>query len=1081
MKPLVVYKASAGSGKTFTLATEYIKLLIRNPQSFRSTLAVTFTNKATEEMKTRILSQLYGIWKQLPDSDGYMNEVTSKLGIDSSVASRQAGIALSYLIHNYNYFHVETIDAFFQTVLRNLARELDLTANLRIELNDWQVEEQAVDSLIESLSTTSIMLQWLINYIESNINDNKSWNVIGQIKSFGRTIFKEYYKKASKELNERAAEKDFFVNYMKRLRSMRTDAKKRMASFADEFERITATAGLTTSSYAGKQRGISSYFNKLRGDDFSDANCQTATLEKCLDNAENWASKSSADRQTIVSLADSTLIPLLRQAEDMRSKQWRLYMSADVTLRHLDKLRLLNGIESKVRELNNEANRFLLSDTQYLLHSLIKDTDSPFIFEKIGSRLEHIMIDEFQDTSDIQWQNFLILLKECMSRAEEDKDVMRNLIVGDVKQSIYRWRSGDWRLLNGIHKHFDYPDDELDVRSLQTNYRSERNIINFNNAFFTTAVDLEYDTESEINQDSASELKSAYSDVCQCVPAKRGTEGYVKITMFDSEEYDETMLDSIVDTVDTLVEAGARLKDIAILIRYNKHIPTIAEHFMERRPEYKLVSDEAFRLDASMAVNIIMLALRVLDNPADVLSKAGLVMAYQRKVLKNVISDAELSKGHNTDVVLDKLLPEAFINHRSDLLKRPLFDIVEEIYALFNLDVFEDQSAYISAFYDKVSAFITDNTGNLSAFISEWDESICSKNIQSDETDGIRLISIHKSKGLEFDHVVIPYCDWMLENLRGNTLWCEPGEEPFNALPIAPVDYSSKLLETIYSDDYRNEHLQNTVDNLNLLYVAFTRAGKNLFVMGKQKGARTRSELISKCLTRLCDKLDGSTLIEAENEGDPMVFEYGSLCLGCEKEEKSSDNVFLRKVDRRSVRFESFKTSVKFRQSNKSRDFIENDDTENEQKTYIKMGNILHNLFSQIRTTDDIDGVIRKLEFDGVLYDKDITAERMRSTLTKRLEDERVADWFDPHWTLFNECSILFVDPETKAVVERRPDRVITDGHEMKVIDFKFGKPRDDYHNQVRGYMSLLKTMGYDNVSGYLWYVYSNKIEEVIV
>jgi len=1079
MKPLTVYKASAGSGKTFRLATEYIKLLIRDPQSFRGILAVTFTNKATEEMKLRILSQLYGIWKQLPDSEHYIREVTEGLDVMREMAAQRAGMALSHLIHNYNYFQVETIDAFFQTVLRNLAREMDLTANLRIELNDWQVEEQAVDAIIESLNEKSVMLRWLINYIETNIDDNKSWNVIGQIKTFGRTIFKEYYKTASKVLNDRTSQKDFFGNYVSGLRAVKAEAKKRMETYADEFEHATAEAGLSSDSYSGKQRGISSYFRKLKSEDFSDANCLNTTVAKCLENADNWASKTSPERATIVALAERTLVNLLRNAEDERPKQWKLYLSADVTLRHLDKLRLLDSIESKVRKLNSDANRFLLSDTQYLLHTLIKGSDSPFIFEKIGSRLEHVMIDEFQDTSRTQWQNFKILLQECMSHAADDRDTVRNLIVGDVKQSIYRWRSGDWRLLNNIKEQFTASDTNLDIRSLRVNHRSERNIIEFNNTFFTIAARLESEMEKELTGSSHSELTTAYEDVCQDIPDGKPSQGYVRITMFDREEYDETMLDSIIDTVDRLVASGVMLSDIAILIRYNKHIPTIAGHFMMRKPEYKIVSDEAFRLDASMAITTIMQALRVLNNPDDMLSKAALAIIYQRKILHNNVSESDILHIGDADNALDGFLPNGFVNGRDALLKKPLYDIIEEIYELFDLKNIEDQGAYLCAFYDNVMSFISENAGNLDSFIREWDEKLCSKNIQSDDNDGIRLISIHKSKGLEFDNVIIPYCDWMLENTRGMTIWCAPTVEPFNQLPVVPVDYSKKLTETIYSDDYKNEYLQNTVDNLNLLYVAFTRARRNLFVMGAKDGTRTRSALLNASLPEINKRLKGSLLTEGSGAGDPTVFEFGSLITNKKEKETASDNVFNSIVVKKHIPFCTFKMSVEFKQSNKSHDFIENNDAENEQKTYIKMGSILHNLFSKIRTTADIDMVLRQLEFEGVLYDNDITAERMRETLAKRLQDKRVADWFSPRWTLFNECSILFIDPVSGNMTERRPDRVITDGNEMKVIDFKFGHPRIEYKDQVRQYMNLLESMGYANVSGYLWFVYTNEIIEV--
>ena len=240
VRPLTVYKASAGSGKTFTLATEYISLLVENPMSYCTILAVTFTNKATEEMKMRILSQLYGIWKQLPDSDNYLKVVQEKTGLDTKVISERAGISLSNLLNNYNYFRVETIDTFFQSVMRNMARELDLTTNLRIGLNDVQVEELAVDQLIADLSTTDAMLQWILRYIMENISDDKSWNVIGQIKQFGRHIFSDAYKNVSHTLEEKLAEPGFFDQYTTRLRELRQSAGERMKQFADTFLSMTS-------------------------------------------------------------------------------------------------------------------------------------------------------------------------------------------------------------------------------------------------------------------------------------------------------------------------------------------------------------------------------------------------------------------------------------------------------------------------------------------------------------------------------------------------------------------------------------------------------------------------------------------------------------------------------------------------------------------------------------------------------------------------------------------------------------------------------------------------------------------------
>ena len=483
-KPLTVYKASAGSGKTFTLATEYIRLIVENPLSYRNILAVTFTNKATEEMKMRILSQLYGIWKRLPDSSSYIQKIQELTELPPELISERAGIGLANLLHNYNYFRVETIDTFFQSVLRNMARELDLTTNLRIGLNDYQVEEIAVDQLIADLSTTDVMLQWILKYIMENISDDKSWNIISQIKRFGRTIFRDEYKEVSRDLETKMNEEGFFDNYTAQLRELRKSALERMKEIGESFFDTLEAEGLTTDDLIQKNRGISSFFNKLRDGNF-DSSIENTTVANHLEAPEKWCTKTNPKKELIYSLAEGTLGDILRYAVEERPRQYKIYKSADLTLRHLNQLRLLGNIEAKVHQLNQTANRFLLSDTQQLLHSLIDGNDSPFIFEKIGTQLEHVMIDEFQDTSTIQWQNFRVLLDEAMSHEGGS-----NLIVGDVKQSIYRWRSGDWRLLNDIEKQFN--SQQIKMLTLQTNYRSQRNIITFNNHFFQKAVELEY-------------------------------------------------------------------------------------------------------------------------------------------------------------------------------------------------------------------------------------------------------------------------------------------------------------------------------------------------------------------------------------------------------------------------------------------------------------------------------------------------------------------------------------------------------------------------------------------------------------
>lgn len=1066
-KPLVVYKASAGSGKTFTLAIEYIKLLVDNPYKYRNILAVTFTNKATEEMKMRILSQLYGIWKQLPDSKAYTAAVCSQLDISTAIASKNAGIALELLLHNYNYFRVETIDSFFQSVLRNLARELDLTANLRIGLNDRQVEELAVDKIIEELNANAEVLQWIMKYINESISDDKSWNIISRVKSFGRNIFQDFYKSQSHLLKEKINEKNFFENYTRELQKEQNEAAERMSEIAEAFIETIVAEGLSINDFSYKLTGVAGFFMKLKACDF-DESIVSKRVSECLLDSTKWVKKTHPRHDEIVDLVDSTLQPMLKLAVDERERQWKRYKSANLTLVHLNQLRLLTTIEKKVRSLNEEANRFLLSDTQHLLNSIINDNDSPFIFEKIGSQLNHVMIDEFQDTGVTQWKNFKVLLEECMSQAET-----MNLIVGDVKQSIYRWRAGDWRLLNNIDDQFSHADERIETRSLDTNYRSTRNIIEFNNEFFTLAKEIEYQTLANDNEEEAKQLITAYKDVCQKVPEQKAKEGYVSVKLLPKEGYNENVLKDILDTVRNLHEQGIPFSKMAILVRENKYIPEVAKFFMDNGNDVHIVSDEAFRLDASLAVNVIVQSLHLLTHPDDAIAKAFLVKAFKIITGGDRLPDNHLLLSTEN---LDNHLPNDFVDKQSELLTTPLYDLAERIYTIFQLDKLDKQSAYVCAFYDQLSKFIEDSTTDIDAFVNEWNETICSKTIQSDEIDGVRMISIHKSKGLEFDNVIIPFCDWTIE--RTDILWCSPTEAPYNELPLVPVNYSSKLKGTVFERDYLSEKLQTYVDNLNLLYVAFTRASKNLFVIGSRQGGNNRSKVIADCLPQLVQNLDGAQLFgDPTTKEEPLIFTFGSLCISGEDKKKATQNVFLGEVLPMSISIERLVPKVEFKQSNKSRDFIDGEDEEEEkQKTYIKIGSVLHQIFSTIRTTDDIDSALQQMKDDGVLYDNVITPEKVRTMLHKRMENEQVKEWFSPKWRLFNECTLIFKDHETGETKERRPDRVMLNGDKIVVLDFKFARERDEHKQQVAEYVKLLGDMGYHNVSGYLWYVYSNKV-----
>ena len=1071
---LLVYKASAGSGKTFTLAVEYIKHLILNPRAYRQILAVTFTNKATAEMKERILQQLYGIWVSDPASEPYLNRIREDLqwkNLSEDDIRLAAGTALQYMLHDYSRFRVETIDSFFQSVMRNLARELELSPNLNIELNNTEVLSDAVDSLIEKLTPSSPVLAWLLDYINERIADDKRWNVSNEIKRFGWNIFDESYIEQGEGLRQQLKAPNTIKLYRNELREMETEALEQMKGFYDQFIGELEAYALTPEDLKGGARGIGSYFRKLRDGRLSDKDTVNATLKNSLDDAKNWATKTSAQKNEIIRLAETSLLPLLQDAETFRPRNNKIVNSCRLSLQHLNKLQLLAHIDEEVRELNREHNRFLLSDTNALLHNLVRDGDSSFVFEKIGANIRNVMIDEFQDTSRMQWDNFKILLLEGLSQGAD------SLIVGDVKQSIYRWRNGDWGILNALgtkDASFPFP---VRVETLKTNRRSETNVIRFNNNLFTAAVEYLNMLHLKGLQEDCHPLQRAYADVAQESP-RTEAKGYIKATFLEPDEehdYTELTILSLGEEVQRLLEAGVKLNDITILVRKNKNIPPIADYF-DKTLHLSVVSDEAFRLDASQAICMLIDALRYLSNPEDKVACASLMMNYESGIKK---------QGGDWDSLLtakpEEALPEAFVTGMETLRLMPLYELLEELFSLFKMKRIEEQDAYLFSFFDAVTEYLQNNSSDLDAFIRYWNETLCNKTIPSGEMDGIRILSIHKSKGLEFHTVLIPFCDWKLENETNNQLiWCSPTEAPFSTLDIVPVNYSSTMAESVYRQNYLDERLQLWVDNLNLLYVAFTRAGKNLIFWCKKGQKGTMSELLANALPQVAAR-EGD-----ENWDEEEPYESGELCPSKYTEtdghlpeaRKVSANRLAQKPDKLPVHMESMRHDIEFRQSNRSADFIQGVDEEESDNRFINRGRLLHTLFSAIETEEDIDNAIDQLVFEGIIG-KPETEESIRELTHHAFSLPQVQDWYSGNWHLFNECDIIW--QERGELHTRRPDRVMMRGNEIVVIDFKFGKQNKKYNKQVQGYMQLLTRMGYlkENIKGYLWYVEEDLIEKV--
>lgn len=1065
---LLIYKASAGSGKTFTLAVEYIKLLVINPCAYRHILAVTFTNKATTEMKERILQQLWGIWQGDDDSSSYLQVLIQRLQeaghpYSQDEIRQRTGDALHRILHDYNRFQVTTIDSFFQTVTRNLARELGIGSNLNIELDTTGVLDEAIDHMIAQLDEHSMELSWILNSIEAKIDDGTRWQVDDELKSFGRHIFDEGFVEKSKRLHEQLKDSNLIQQYQHQLKLLKKETIDRLDEFHQRFVNIMNEHRIfdIDLKYGSSVIG---YFEKIATDKFDDDKLPGKRMEERMHDADSWVNAKSKQKELITKVAHDELMPLLNEAEKCRKKAVVISRSCDLATRYLYQLQLINAIREYVSNENHEKNRFLLADTNQLLANLISDSDSAFIFEKIGANISHIMIDEFQDTSRMQWNNFKPLVDEGLAQGSD------SLIVGDVKQSIYRWRNGDWNILNNMQE--QQSPNRIRIEPLTSNYRSEARIINFNNHLFKQMVE---ELNKQYHEEQGADclpLLNAYSDVEQ-LTMKKKMEGYVKVSFIgkneeDTDSYEEQTIHALGEEVQNLQATGIPLNQMVVLLRSKRQLGNIATWF-DRELHIPVVSNEAFRLDASPAINIIINALRCLSNTDNHIAEAVLMTDYQQLVLKKDIHDLHAL----LTAPIIELLPTGFFERRVELQQMPLYELVEELFNIFSLQEIEQQEAYLFKFYDAVSEYLEDHSSELTAFLLFWEEKLCKQTIPSGETDGIRIMTVHAAKGLEFHTVLVPFCDWTmtLDPLMEQMVWCSPQEAPYNTLDMVPVRYTEKMMQSVFKDDFLRERLQLWVDNLNILYVALTRAERNMIIMSKSDNRKGRiSDLLLSCIPQI------APVLEAKWEDKDTTFEYGNLMGYKAKNEKKSCNLLAQQKQPINIQMVSRHPDMEFRESNRSADFIAGIDEAESSQRFMNRGSILHTLFASIKTKTDIEPAISNLVTEGIVGGM-VSEQEIREEVKRAFDLPEVQPWYDGTWKLFNECEIIWI--EDGDLQQRRPDRVMLRSNEMVVVDFKFGKPKSSYRHQIQNYINLLSRMKYRNITGYLWYVDENKIEKV--
>lgn len=1044
-KNLTVYSASAGSGKTFTLAAHYIAIVLGNPEDYRHTLAVTFTNKATVEMKERILKYLYDLSRGVAATDpnfvAKVKDLLTESGrqLTDEQIQNNAKTVLTAIVHHYGLMHIETIDSFFQKVLRGLAHEMGLSNNLRVELNDEAIEKEAVDHLLDGANDDAYNI--LSTWIHERINEGKSWDYRKDLENFGEEIFKTDYKQIADQIGSMSA--DDFKRLKARLHDEKKEVVKRQKRLIEDIRIRNIEGGKRFRNWLEKMEGY--------------ADKQPLEVSK---TAEEFLSKDDID--TIKELATRM-------------------NSANFTLKHLNELMLLKTIDEKVKQMNKDADRFLLSDTQHLLGKMIgENDDAPFIYEKMGTWLKHVMIDEFQDTGLNQWQNFKVLLKDCMSQNDS-----RNLIVGDVKQSVYRWRDGDWRILSDLHGNHDTENTrglqaQIESKSLVKNFRSRHVVVDWNNRIFPRLQNAiaQHLKENDIaNTANIARLQEAYSDdnTRQETSGKDG--GCVSVTFFsknkenkgnttDSPKENDLICEWTREVLARLQKEGKNdWSDTAILVRKNKEAQLLANYLKETMPEVHAVSSDAFLLSSAWSVKVIIALLRCLAQPRE---KLWLETARQSLGVEKLEAPKEQqSLVETVEYLIREYLPHD--NHEEDLYLMTLMDNVRE--------------------WAKKTRIAT-----IRGFLETWD----GNDTLNVGGKGVVILTIHKSKGLEYDQIIMPFVGQGKKN--GNTLlWAKPNrdETPYDTLPAIPIRSVKELGKSIFADSYLEEQFLEHVDMLNLLYVGFTRAKKNLFLLAKHGGTTQNEgyflhEAIQDMkgdahewnLDGFKEKMQDYYVLETIQWGthDNTTTETSAS----EKKNLPFDMI----SEEEHVEFASSDFSnLKFRQSNKSKDFVAqvSEDGARDWRTYLEHGTLLHKAMESVKTLDDLqrlDDIFDGMAKEGLMNDSETKqrADELKTLLNASFEKHPIIkEWFEKGMRLFNERGIIFRDTEGLLQV-KRPDRVVYDPEkgEMTVVDYKFGENQPTSHEkQVKEYMTLLRGMGYSSVKGYLWYVTNNEIKEV--
>ncbi|MFT6959616.1 MAG: ATP-dependent exoDNAse (exonuclease V) beta subunit [Polaribacter sp.] len=1040
-----VYNASAGSGKTFTLVKQYLKVLLTSDDlfMFQKVLAITFTNKAAGEMKERVLSNLEAF------SEGNTNDllkiILEETTLDTTIIKKRSKKVLNAILQNYSAFSITTIDSFTHKIIKSFAFDLGLSLNFEVEMDAISLLNEAVDVLISKIGTDKKLTTLLIDYSLDKIDDDTSWDISKDLNDFARVLLNEDDVKHFRGLADK--ELDDFFKLKNRLQKSNNQTETTYKKLGDEVLQFIENSGASIKdfAYAGEFVKHFQKFTKLRFLKSEDLKFD-GRLNTTIENSKNlFAGKASeATKETIESISEQLRMHYY-QSKDLYNSSYSNYLLNKITLKSIIPLAVLNNVNAELNTIKEDNNIRLNAEFNQLISDNIKEEPAPYIYERIGQRFQHYFIDEMQDTSVLQWQNLIPLIENAL--AQENSNL---LLVGDAKQAIYRWRGGKAEQFIALGSQEGNPFNiQKDVKNLATNYRSYSEIINFNNSFFQhSAGFLQNESYKRLFFEGNTQLENA----------KKG--GFVSLSFLDKEEvkedekikYPKKVLEKIKE-----LKEDFYLNEICVLTRTKKDGIAVADYLSENG--VSIISSETLLLKNNAKINFIVDVLHIIQNANDE-EKRFEVLYFLHAHLNVKMAKPEFFKGHikSTNVLIFQALKSFGVSFNFAVFQQvPFYEKIEEIIRGFNLAT--SSSAYIQFFLDIVLEQQRKAT-DIGDFLEFWELKKEKLSIvASENSDAVQVMTIHKSKGLEFPVVIFP-CDVDIYRQISPKVWFDdlPKEYDFKELLI---DYKKdlSLINSRGLEVYNQQREELELDNFNLLYVALTRAAEQVHIITEKKISAKGAENVNHYSGIFINYL------KAQNLWQETKLEY---FFGEEKRiKKKEKETSLTEIHKKFI-------STPWQEHNIILLASASKLWDTAQGEAIDFGNLFHEILSKITINSNVDGIVGQYHQQGFI--NEVQLNSIKKTIHSIVNHPKLTIYFSEEFTVFNEREI--VDVDNQIII---PDRLVFNKqNEVIIIDYKTGNPSNEHYQQLLRYERVLKSMDFNIDKKLLVYI-NNKIDVVEV